>query len=413
MREGFRFDNLFKLNKKPPVIGGHGVIFAIKTPKLRLENEAEKTIRHKFYQTTALALVFLLGLIVVSGFIKRQRSVKEQPMLKLEQKTNYILVEIAGLAKVDSARALGMSQDLKKSIEDFRRNIKDKELLERLESLQQKLDNVESELGLARQAKLVEFLDPNLLKEGIRAETLIGDTEHLLIFDPQNNILAISSPTDRSGQVVGGGIGGIKSVALGRNSAFGIKDNLIIEFPFAGGEPMEVVKEDQSWGDDPLLAWFGGNLYVLDKSASEVIKYSAIEGNSGKPEFGSRRQWFKPESNFDLSDVSSMAIDGDIWVLHQGGQISRFRNGSRIDFRQILAGFVSDPILFSVSQEGEKIWTLSRKDKKVVAFNRETWEFEGLWEAEEFGKAQGLVVNEKLRKIFVLVEGKIYSVNIK
>ena len=399
MSEKFSFENLFSRN------------FGVKPPKLRLVSEEEKTTRHKSYQTTAVVLVFLLGFIATFGFVKKQALLKEQPVMKLEKKADYVLVEITGLAKVDSARAMELALDLKKTVEDSGKNIKDKKLLKRLEDLQQKLDNVQSELGLVRRAKLDEFLDPKLLKEEIIAEILSGDGDGLLIFDPQKNILATVSPDDRSGQVVGGGIEGISSVALGRNSAFGITENRIIEFPFNGGESMEAVKEDEKWGDGSLLIWFGGNLYVLDKSVSEILKYPAAENSSGKPEFGSRRRWFKPGLNYDLSDAVGVEVDGDIWVLHRDGAIGRFRNGSRISFKQVLAGFISEPDLFSVSPEGDKIWVLGRKDKKVVSVNKETGEFAGLWEAEEFGKAQGLAVNEKLGKMFVLVDGKIYVAN--
>ena len=401
MREKFSFENLF------------GKTFGVKQPKLRLVNEEEKTLRHKSYQTSAVILVFLIGFIATFGFIKKQAFVKEQPVIKLEKKADYVLAEITGLAKVDSARAMGMALDLKKSIEDSRGNIKDKNLLKRLESLQQKLDSVQSELGLVRRAKLAEFLDPNLVKEGMGAEILVGNNENLLIFDPQNNILATVSPIDRSGRVVGGGIEGIKNAALGRNSAFGIKEDRIVEFPFESGESTEAVKEEERWGDGSLLVWFGGSLYVVDITSSEILKYPAVENTSGKSEFGSRRRWFKPGLNYDLSDAAGVEVDGDIWVLHRDGVISRFRNGSRISFKQVLADFISEPDFHSVSPEGDKIWVLGRKEKKVVALNKETGEFEGVWEAEEFGKAQGLVVNEKLGKMFVLIEGKIYVANIK
>ena len=196
---------------------------------------------------------------------------------------------------------------------------------------------VQSELGLVRQAKLTEFLDPKLLSDGLNAETLSGNGEKLLIFDPQKNILATVSPIDRSGQIIGGGIDGIKSVALGRNSAFGIKENRIIEFLFGGGEQAEAVKEEEPWSSDSILAWFGGNLYVIDKSVSEISKDPAVEKLSGKSEFGSRRRWFKPGLNYDLTDAVGTEVDGDVWILHHDGTISRFRNGSRISFKQVLA----------------------------------------------------------------------------
>lgn len=396
MREKFSFENLFSKT------------FGVKPPKLRLVNEEEKALRRKSYQTTAVILVFLIGFITTFGFVKKQAFVKEQPIIGLEKKADYILAEITGLAKVDSARAMEMALDLKRSIGDFRKNIKDKKLFKRLESLQQKLESVQSELGLVSQAKLVEFLDPNLVKEGIRAEILVGNNETLLVFDPQNNILATVSPVDRSGQVVGGGGEGINSVALGHNSAFGIREDRIVEFPFGGGEQTEAVKEEEPWSPDSMPVWFGGNLYVIDKSSSEILKYPAVEKLSGKSEFGGRRRWFKPGLNYDISDVVGAEVDGDVWILHQNSTISRFRNGSKISFKQVLADFTSEPVLFSVPLEGEKLWVLSRKDKKVVVLNRETGEFAGIWEAEEFGKARGLAVNEKLGKMFVLIEGKIY-----
>ena len=117
MREGFRFDNLFKLNKKPPETGGQGG---------RLVYEEEKTMRHKSHQATAIVLVFLLGFIVTFGFVKKQAFIKEQPVIKLEKKADYILAEIAGLAKVDSTRAIELGLDLKRSVEDSRKNIGDK-----------------------------------------------------------------------------------------------------------------------------------------------------------------------------------------------------------------------------------------------------------------------------------------------
>ena len=193
MSEKFSFENLFSKN------------FGVKPPKLQLVSEEEKTLRHKYYQTAAVVLVFLLGFIATFGFVKKQALVKEQPVIKLEKKADYVLVEIAGLAKVDSARAMELALDLKKSIDDSRKDVADRKLLNRLNGLSQKLDNVRSELGLVRQVKLIEFLDPKLLKEGISAEILSGNGDRLLIFDPQNNILATVSPVDRNGQVVGGG----------------------------------------------------------------------------------------------------------------------------------------------------------------------------------------------------------------
>lgn len=411
--ERLSLENLFKQNKKRPEKPAVDSARGFSPPKFRILSEEDMAARRRLYQTAAATAVFLLGFISTLGFIKKQAFIKEQPVVALERKAEYILAEVTGLAKIDPGRAMGLAQELEDSISGFKNSLKDKSLLSRINELQQKVVVSQSELGLVRQAKLIEFLDPKLLRDGLEAGILAGNGEKMLIFDPQKNILATVSQDDRSGQVVGGGIGVITSVALGRDSAFGINENRIIEFPFGGGEQAEAVKEEEPWGTDPALAWFGGNLYVVDKSVSEIIKYPAVEKVSGKSEFGSRRRWFKPGLNYDLSDMAAAEVDGDIWILHRDGKISRFRNGSRISFKQVLADFISEPVLFSVPPEGEKLWALSRKDKKAVALNRETGEFAGVWKAEEFGEAQGIAANEKLGKLFVLIGGKIYVAEIK
>ena len=65
------------------------------------------------------------------------------------------------------------------------------------------------------------------------------------------------------------------------------------------------------------------NLYVVDPSAQQVLRYSPAADGSGFP--APPNQWLS--SARDVSAITSMYIDGDIW-LADGGQLFRVVNGN-------------------------------------------------------------------------------------
>ena len=67
------------------------------------------------------------------------------------------------------------------------------------------------------------------------------------------------------------------------------------------------------------------NLYVVDPSAQQILRYSPAADGRGFP--GSPNQWLS--SLRDVSAVNSMYIDGDVW-LTDGGGLFRYSNGASI-----------------------------------------------------------------------------------
>jgi hypothetical protein len=85
------------------------------------------------------------------------------------------------------------------------------------------------------------------------------------------------------------------------------------------------------WGDDILsIGTFIRNseanlynFYVVDPSAQQILRYSPAADGSGFP--AQPNQWLS--SPRDVTGISSMYIDGDIW-LTDGGQVLRVVNGN-------------------------------------------------------------------------------------
>lgn len=85
------------------------------------------------------------------------------------------------------------------------------------------------------------------------------------------------------------------------------------------------------WGDDILaIGTFLRdpesnlyNMYVVDPSAQQVLRYSPAADGSGFP--GNPNPWLS--SSRDLTGVTSMYIDGDVWIA-DNGEISRYSGGA-------------------------------------------------------------------------------------
>ncbi len=86
---------------------------------------------------------------------------------------------------------------------------------------------------------------------------------------------------------------------------------------------------------------YGGNLYLLDPTNKEIWKY--VPDGSGQYSL-TPEAWMLAEGQQQLGSPIDMAIDGYIFVLDQGGQVTRFQVG------KAKAGFALDPVTPPLTQ---------------------------------------------------------------
>lgn len=97
------------------------------------------------------------------------------------------------------------------------------------------------------------------------------------------------------------------------------------------------LKTPAAWSDPSAIAVYGDNLYVLDRGAGEVWRYSARDG--GYPEEPTTYQFSAnedgdPTNDLVLADVVDMTIDrdGNLYLLSSEGQVLKFFGGERKPF---------------------------------------------------------------------------------
>ena len=153
------------------------------------------------------------------------------------------------------------------------------------------------------------------------------------------------------------------------------------------------------------LGVYFGNFYVVDKDANQIDKFVAASSGFGKADYLKNTQ--------DLSNVTSIAIDGSIWVLFKDGTILKFTKGNQ-DSLNIsgLTNSLSNPLRISTTIDDNNVYVLDNGNSRIVVFDK-NGNYKSQYMASVLKNAKDFEVLEASKRIFVLSGGKVYQINLK
>ena len=259
--------------------------------------------------------------------------------------------------------------------------------------------------------KLPEFLDLGLIKDGFKADTLSLSVGKLLLLDKNAGSLVSVDLKTKSHSVLAGkdALGSAESASVnGDNTFIYSGDKGIVKVVISDKKATSVAKKDDEWGNIVDLAGFASNVYLLDAGKNQIWKYLAT--SSG---FSDKREYLISDTKADFSNAIRMQIESSIYVLSKGGEILRFTRGAPDNFS--LGGLdkgILDPKSIFVSSDTDSFYILDSGNKRLVITTK-TGAYKAQYQAEEFGIASDLVVDEKEKKVYVLENNKVYTMDLK
>jgi len=152
---------------------------------------------------------------------------------------------------------------------------------------------------------------------------------------------------------------------------------------------------------------YNRRLYALDALSNQIFRNDATANG-----FGAAKDWLKT-ADANLRGGISLAVDGDLFVLKNDGQILKYTKGERADFN--ISGL--DPSLAG----GKKIYTytdwkylyvLDGQEKRLVLLDKNGQLFKQLT-ADEFDAPSDLAVDETAGLAYVLDKGKVMEIGLK
>lgn len=151
------------------------------------------------------------------------------------------------------------------------------------------------------------------------------------------------------------------------------------------------------------LATYNQKLYVLDTRDNQIFKHAAAPDG-----FSRGTPWLK--ENLDLANSVSLAIDGSIFVAKSNGELLKLNNGQKVDFPASIDPALSSPKKIWTSADSNYIYILEPAGKRLVVLDKEG-KSKVQYFSEKFGNLRDFLVSEKEKKIYLLSDNKIYSID--
>lgn len=174
-------------------------------------------------------------------------------------------------------------------------------------------------------------------------------------------------------------------------------------------EELKTTNDNFLWEEANALAVYSSNIYLLGSESGEVWKHTLQDNIYSK---GSA---YADIRRVSIRGAVDMAVDGNIYILQNDGQILKFVKGAwEQDFsvRNIPApdNAILIPTQIVTNEDTNNIFVLDKKANRIVKFDKSgdfvnQYYFDGIT-IEQF------VVNTKLQKIWALSGGKIYEGNL-
>jgi len=175
-------------------------------------------------------------------------------------------------------------------------------------------------------------------------------------------------------------------------------------------EKKEGAKSDTFPFADSLRSYLN-IIYILNKSENELYKYPRITSGYDKV-----RSSYK-EGVVDLSNVVSIGIDGNIFLLHENGGIEKTLRG-KIEGDFVVAGIpepenqITSPLQLFTTVDSSSLYVLDKDGKRIVELNKSGQYLRQFEFVEGIRKINNIFVNEKAKKIYLLSDNKIFEIDI-
>ncbi len=366
-------------------------------------------------KNTALVAGILILLFVASvllGIQKQMQTKKSRAMTIALESARHAFDEGVALLELNPIKGRERLTQAKTTMEPIRAIVSERtrEGREIFLLYGQINDNLRQSMHVVR-TEPVLFFDVSLLKKGGQASflTLSGDT--MGIVDQQTKTVYTVSVSAKSGKIIAGGESytGLSFISRHVDKTYVLTDKGVNLVRDSDSKTIEaVIKKDTEWGSIGALGVFGGNVYLLDTQKGRIWKYVALEKG-----FSELREYLNPDTLPDLSSATSMFIDGSVWVGTKSGRIFQFSQGKEKTFsaQGVEPGLGSDLLVYT-SDDAKNLYVLDTQNKRVVVLTKDgVYMAQYQWQGS-LSPSQ-LVVSEAQKQILLLVEGKIYSIELK
>ncbi|HOZ02918.1 MAG TPA: hypothetical protein PKX78_00300 [Candidatus Woesebacteria bacterium] len=140
-----------------------------------------------------------------------------------------------------------------------------------------------------------------------------------------------------------------------------------IKYDQDAAEITNVIAEGDSNQSGTLLAGFQTNLYVFNPDRRNIFRY--VEGGNG---YSNPVGWFAQPVGFDFNSITSMMVDGDVWLGTNQGEILKFSGGRQSEFAlSEFSQVFNSTLQLATAPDHPYIYALESAQNRVVVLDKQ------------------------------------------
>jgi hypothetical protein len=154
------------------------------------------------------------------------------------------------------------------------------------------------------------------------------------------------------------------------------------------------------------MTYYGDNVYFLDTLKQTILKYSPDETLLR----GSN--WLKGDSDPELIDAQSFAVDGSVFVSKENGLILEYVQGQKIkEIKPQISPALNGGAKLFTNEKMKNLYALDPKNRRIVSINKKDY-FTIQYVSENFDNLKSFWVTDDEKNIFFLSGSKIFKIEI-
>lgn len=346
---------------------------------------------HKSVVFGGVGIVVLVSLFLLGGRAKTEQ-VKEEELADAVRSAQELLGQaqvVSGLNRYKARELVYEARNVLGGLPDEQR------VAPEVKALTDTISESLGKIGGLYEVSPTTFVDASLIASNATIDQFYK-TDELLYFlsKGDNRIVKVELATKRVETVIVNDFP-IYNISGSGLRVFALTEKGIKEF---GRQKRDISEDVYPQG---LIASFAGNLYVLDKSQSALLRYPASPSG-----FGLKQNWLTEGVTPDFTKANSMAIDGAIWIFNEGGRTLRFLQGNPQSVK--ITPEVGSGAKLYTDETTTQVFVLDPAGKKLDVFEK-SGELLATYTSELLSEAREFIVSTTNKEAIFSTGSKSYS----
>lgn len=359
---------------------------------------------------SGLIALLVIGLLIVLGnrLILGRRNARVESVLKpYSQRLDQAKAQPEKVAKIQELSAL--LTDLEQSRAQY---ASDRLISRRFDLLFQSAKAEYEAISAQKEiAKLSVFYDFRLVAADFVASSFAFDRPGKLavcLDRTQNRLLSLSlenkAPQTLS---IADKLTDSYAVAVQNRKAYVVGSQGIIELSLPLDTMGKLVAPGPSEWQPRLISSFGDNVYALDRKQRNILRFDLSDPSS------SPSAWIKDKEGINFDELTSMVVDGEVWIGTSQGGVLRFSRGEQVAFKlEQAVSLPTSTISLYTTETSNLLYILEPRGKRLLIYQKDGTYVSSVI-SPDLETASSVIVDEETQTAYILAGSLIYSVKLQ